>query len=44
MKKPKYSMTKPNLNNIYLESWPTEDSRGKLQHMDGTYTKEKAQY
>jgi hypothetical protein len=37
MEKPRYSMTKPNLNNIFLLIQPY---RGKLQHKKGNYTQE----
>jgi hypothetical protein len=41
MKKPRYSMTKPNLQNILHKYSPTKDNR-KLQHKEENYTLEKA--
>jgi hypothetical protein len=41
MEKTKCSMTKPNLNNIYITIQPDGRLEAKLQHKEGVYTKEK---
>jgi len=42
MKKPRYSMTKPNLHNIFSINPALQRIRdGKLQHKEGNYTLEK---
>jgi hypothetical protein len=42
MEKPKYSMTKPNSHNIFYESSPSKDNKGKTPTQGEHYALEKA--